>query len=650
MEKNKYFKERKSYKASARAVVKKHYLVLVFMTLVVIMFGQEFSYTRVAFGRIWGIISGEDTEVSADNPASMLSSGDVYTDIIEGNLESGREKPAWLFENLKNTASENKFLGRTNGVLAEVVNTIWSGTIFTKLAQAIRSVIHSDQGVALVFILGSFLWYALIFAFLRMVLSAVLRRLFLEGRVYDKVSFVEALYFAAVKKWIKASWTMTLKYIYQTFWMLTIAGGVIKYYSYFAVPYIVAENPDIGANQAISLSRRMMDGHKMELFRYQLSFAGWLVLSVVTLGISDMVYGLPYRLAGHAEFYARIREEAIARNLEGAEYLNDRYLFEKADKILLYETYFDVVDEITLIHEDEIELTGWRRKISDWFGIWIGDRGVKKKYDELEGRKYAIETLKLSMNGEAYPHWLSPLWKEAKLSRKGGFSYLRNYTVETLFLLFILFAFTGWVWEVALHFIQAGEFVNRGTLFGPWLPIYGTGGVVVLVLCSRFRKRPVLEFITSIILCGSIEYFSGWYLETKFHQRWWSYDGYFLNLHGRICAEGLLVFGIGCCVVVYLIAPMFDYLLSRVKRSVMMAVCLVLGVLFGADLIYSSSHPNMAAGAVEAQEVPETGEEPETQEEPETGEEPAAGEEPETREETGSGGESETPENPGASE
>ena len=198
------------------------------------------------------------------------------------------------------------------------------------------------------------------------------------------------------------------------------------------------------------------------------------------------------------------------------------------------------------------------------------------------------------------------MWKKQKeIKRQGNFSFLRNYTVWTLFLLFISFAFAGWTWEVALHFIQTGEFANRGTLYGPWLPIYGTGGVIVLILCSRFRKKPVAEFFTAILLCGILEYASGWYLETRYHQRWWSYDGYFLNLHGRICAEGLLVFGVGCCVVVYLLAPLADYYISKLNRKVLLGICISLMLVFGADMIYSSAHPNTAKGATEESMVEE---------------------------------------------
>jgi len=203
------------------------------------------------------------------------------------------------------------------------------------------------------------------------------------------------------------------------------------------------------------------------------------------------------------------------------------------------------------------------------------------------------------MEGFAYPRRLNPLWKGLPKERKNQASYLRHYTVWTFFLLFITLCFIGWSWEVALHFMQTGEFANRGTLHGPWLPIYGMGGLIVMILCSRFRKKPVAEFITAIVLCGILEYCSGWFLEAKYHQRWWSYDGYFLNLHGRICAEGLLVFGVGCCAVVYLLAPAFDHMISGIKKEVLIGLCLVLGIAYGTDVLYSGKHPNMAEGAVE---------------------------------------------------
>ena len=100
-----------------------------------------------------------------------------------------------------------------------------------------------------------------------------------------------------------------------------------------------------------------------------------------------------------------------------------------------------------------------------------------------------------------------------------------------------------------------------------------------------------------MVLCGVGEYLTAYYLDlTHDGARWWDYGGYFLNLHGRICAEGLLVFGLGGMAAVYAIAPGLDNLFRRMNRRVLVAVCAVLLALFAADEVYSSANPNTGAG------------------------------------------------------
>ena len=168
--------------------------------------------------------------------------------------------------------------------------------------------------------------------------------------------------------------------------------------------------------------------------------------------------------------------------------------------------------------------------------------------------------------------------------------------MTTLVLLFFLFSIIGWCWEVVLHLLSEGTFVNRGVLHGPWLPIYGTGGVLVLLTLYKLRDKPWLEFWATVAVCGVVEYFTAYYLETVYDRRWWDYAGYFLNLHGRICAEGLLVFGLGGMAVVYGVAPLFDNLLHKVRRSVLIGLCAALIALFCVDQAYSHFHPNEGEG------------------------------------------------------
>lgn len=164
-------------------------------------------------------------------------------------------------------------------------------------------------------------------------------------------------------------------------------------------------------------------------------------------------------------------------------------------------------------------------------------------------------------------------------------------------MIFFTMSLTGWLWEVCLHLISDGCFVNRGFLHGPWLPVYGSGSVMILVLLRKLRKRPLLEFLAIILLCGCIEYFVSWFLEQAYGgMRWWDYSGYFLNLNGRICVEGLLAFGLGGMAIVYGFGPLLDRLFRRIPKKILVPVCLVLIFIFCADLIWSGRNPNLGTG------------------------------------------------------
>ena len=162
---------------------------------------------------------------------------------------------------------------------------------------------------------------------------------------------------------------------------------------------------------------------------------------------------------------------------------------------------------------------------------------------------------------------------------------------------FLAMSFVGWMWEVSLHLISDGVFVNRGALHGPWLPIYGTGSVLMLTVLYRLRKKPVVEFVSTVVMCGFLEYMTSYVMEiVNDGVKWWDYSGYFLNLNGRICAEGLLVFGVGGLAIVYLVAPVIDEILSRLNEKKVAAVCAALMIAFTGDAVYSHFHPNMGDG------------------------------------------------------
>lgn len=186
--------------------------------------------------------------------------------------------------------------------------------------------------------------------------------------------------------------------------------------------------------------------------------------------------------------------------------------------------------------------------------------------------------------------------RESKPTKKINLNYKRDYGLFDLILIAFIVAIIGWVWEVLLHLFQTGDFVNRGTLHGPWLPIYGGGALAMLVLLKKFRKKPLTYFLLSILVCGLIEYGTSLYLEVVHHMEWWNYDGYFLNINGRVCLEGLLFFGIGGFVITYFIAPLFGNILDKIKKEPKVILSVVLVTLIACDFYYSGKHPNTGTG------------------------------------------------------
>lgn len=97
--------------------------------------------------------------------------------------------------------------------------------------------------------------------------------------------------------------------IYIALWtLLFIIPGLVKTYSYGMTFYLLKDHPEMTASEAITESRRLMNGNKMRLFCLDLSFIGWYLLSCLTFGIL-LIWVLPYHEAAHAAFYESIKND-----------------------------------------------------------------------------------------------------------------------------------------------------------------------------------------------------------------------------------------------------------------------------------------------------------------------------------------------------
>ena len=604
----KRMKTRKQMKKLGRLSLKRHYLIFVAACLIAAFLGSEFmgslSISEAQDLEQMAQIENqqnEDGTFMVKSSLDRVSWEDVLLIIAEDDTQAGREMTREDRENaIRDAENGNPMFGRTRGVLSGIVNQLSSGSIIVTMVAAIASITGSENlGILILIVLGALGAFAFWFLVVN-VFPVVIRRVFLEGMIYERVTPQRFVFLLRVKKWLKASWIMFVKYLYYSFWCLTIVGIAVKRYSYFLVPYIAAENPDMTARQALTLSRKMMDGHKWECFVFELSFLGWEILGGLTMGVSNVLFTNPYKIAVFTRYYAQLREEAIEKRIPEAELLYDTYLYEKAGSYVLAAKYPDVLEVMEMPEEKREKLSGWRGFLANNFGVLLLRRKQDRDYEKRQAEYVRIHAMIDDVQGEAYPVRLYPIPEEERRKLVQSLNYMRHYSIWTLIAVFLSMSVFGWLWEVSLHLITSGVFVNRGALHGPWLPIYGTGSVLILTVLYRFRKNPALEFGMTVLVCGILEYMTSLVMEIATGgTKWWDYSGYFLNLNGRICAEGLLVFGIGGLAIAYVIAPIIDSLLGRVDERKVKAVCTVLAVLFAADAAYSHFHPNVGKGVTD---------------------------------------------------
>ena len=596
-------------KKQGKLSLKKHYFIFVAACLIAAFLSAEFrssmnfssaqSYERI-YEQIENDMSGAGGYTVKSNTRS-IGWEDVLRIIAEDNTQAGKEMADQIKENAIEHADQgNPAFGRTRGVFSSIVNQVTSGSIIVTAVAAIASVTGSENvGVMILIVLGALLMFSFWFL-IQNTFSVVMRRVFMEGILYKRVTAQRFLFLLRIKKWLKAARTMFVKYVLYSLWCLTIVGIAVKHYSYYLVSYIVAENPDMTARQAITLSRRMMKGHKWECFVFEVTFIGWEILGILTMGIFNVFFTNPYKTAAFTQYYAALRAEAKAKNIPDAELLYDTYLYEKPEEALLKERYADVISVVENAPGEENGLSGWRGFLARNFGVILLRREEDREYERRQAEIVKVYELIDDTQGEAYPVRFYPIPEENRRKLVESLNYMRHYSVWSLVVLFLGLSFFGWLWEVGMHLVSYGNFVNRGALHGPWLPIYGTGSVLILTLLYRLRWNPALEFIATIVVCGFLEYMTSLVMEiVTGGMKWWDYSGYFLNLNGRICAEGLLVFGIGGLAITYAIAPMVDNLISGLNEKRLKIICTVLMAVFFVDAVYSQIHPNAGKGVTD---------------------------------------------------
>ena len=141
------------------------------------------------------------------------------------------------------------------------------------------------------------------------------------------------------------------------------------------------------------------------------------------------------------------------------------------------------------------------------------------------------------------------------------------------FIVFIVISILSYFYEEFIFWVFKEKFVKRGFLYGPWLPIYGWGSLLILIV--------------TFILTGFLEGTSGFITDKFFHKRLWNYSKDFLNIGGYVCLKSAIGFAIGGLLLIYIIEPFIKYFYNKLSNKQTTIISIFLFIIFVADNIFS---------------------------------------------------------------
>lgn len=185
-----------------------------------------------------------------------------------------------------------------------------------------------------------------------------------------------------------------------------------------------------------------------------------------------------------------------------------------------------------------------------------------------------------------------------EITKEGKLSNLRKEKGDwkIWFLCFLTFCFIGWLYEVLVFYFELGYgFVNRGFLFGPWLPVYGVGGMMIILSMYKLKMKkikigkinitPLVCFLAIILLCTVVELLTSYLMEIVTGSWLWDYTNDGPNFQGRIALKSSVRFGIIGMAALYGVFPFLEKMLMRLKKKMPKAFSVASYLLIGLFLI-----------------------------------------------------------------
>ena len=178
-----------------------------------------------------------------------------------------------------------------------------------------------------------------------------------------------------------------------------------------------------------------------------------------------------------------------------------------------------------------------------------------------------------------------------------------SYTFRQWLSFFYFYCIFGWCFESAYVSLKQLRPVNRGFLKGPWLPLYGSGAILVLWMTLPFQNSPVEVYVVGLVGATVLEYFTGEAMVRLFKVRYWDYSNQPFNLNGYICLSSSITWGFFTILMNQILHPPVEQIVEDMFAIDVHGIVLILvSIIFVADVITSAKAAFDVAHALEAME------------------------------------------------
>ncbi|MEM5948129.1 hypothetical protein WKV44_06205 [Spirochaetia bacterium 38H-sp] len=162
------------------------------------------------------------------------------------------------------------------------------------------------------------------------------------------------------------------------------------------------------------------------------------------------------------------------------------------------------------------------------------------------------------------------------------------HELESLAFYFMLYSFLGWIIESAYRSITTKTLINSGSLYGPFIPIYGFGAVFILLVNDSLLFLPFgIRIFIFTLIATSLEYFTSYIIEKTFGLKFWDYSNFPLNINGRVCLLFSSFWAILSFAEIEIIQPFFTELLRSVQQDTALIILVLFYVYIAVDTVYS---------------------------------------------------------------